>query len=143
MAGVELKIKRLYEDSMVPLYAHPGDAGLDVFSHETVTLAPGERGVIGLGFSAEFPEGFVALVWDRSSTAIKTGIRSLAGVIDSGYRGEWRIAILNVSDTPIQINRGDKIAQVLIQPVERVSVVVSDELEASERGEQWCGSTDT
>jgi len=141
MPGVSLKVKRLYDDSLIPRYAHPGDAGLDVFSHETAQLGPGERRVIGLGFSAEFPEGYVALVWDRGSTAIKSGIRSLAGVIDSGYRGEWRIVILNVGNSPVQIQQGDKIAQVLIQPVERVDVTVSDDLAASERGEQWCGST--
>ncbi len=140
---VTLQVHKLYADAGTPQYAHAGDAGLDVFSHEEYTLQPGERHVFGLGFAAEFPAGYVALVWDRGSTAIKQGIRNLAGVIDSGYRGEWKIVLLNVSDAPITIKRGDKVAQILIQPVERVDVQLVEQLEESERGVQWCGSTNS
>lgn len=138
---MDLQIKKLYDDTIIPRYEHPGDAGLDVFSHEDHTLVPGERHVFGLGFAAQFPEGYVALVWDRGSMAIRAGIRNLAGVIDSGFRGEWKIVLLNVSEQPIQIKKGDKVAQILIQPIEQASLKVVDELDPSARGEKWCGSS--
>jgi dUTP pyrophosphatase len=136
-----IRIKRLRPEVTVPSYAHAGDAGLDVFACDDYSLAPGERHVFDLGFAAEVPDGFVALVWDRSGLAVEHGIRSLAGVIDASYRGEWKIVLLNTSDEPWRVSKGDKIAQVLIQPVEQVIIKEVDSLSETKRGDGWKGST--
>ena len=138
---IPLKIKPLVKDLIMPSYAHEGDAGMDVFSHENYTLQPGERHVFDLGFATVLPAGYVALVWDRSSMAVKKGIRNLSGVIDSGYRGEWRLILLNLGNEPVEIKQGDKIAQILVQKVERAEITVVDSLDDSKRGEDWCGSS--
>jgi len=93
------------------------------------------------GVSAEFEKGHVALVWDKSGLAANKGIKTLAGVIDAGYRGEWMIALLNTSDKDHEVRKGDKIAQVLIQQVINASVEEVDELEDSSRNKGGFGST--
>ncbi len=140
---IELKIKPLFADAKIPSYAKPGDAGLDVFAYETVTIAPGERKAVSTGISSEFPAGYVALVWDRSSVATKKGLTKLSGVIDSGYRGEWKIVLLNVGQEMAQIEKGEKIAQVILTPYLSPTVTVVDELAGSERGTGGFGSTGT
>lgn len=138
---MNLKIKKLYHDAIVPRYAKAGDAGMDVFAYETLTLLPGERGIVKTGISTEFPEGYVLLVWDKSGISTKTGVTTLAGVIDAGYRGEIGIAVINLGHEPYMFEKGSKVAQLLFQPVLQPEIEEVSELSESERGEGGFGST--
>ncbi len=138
---MHLKVKLLHPDATLPKYAHDGDAGFDVFSIENYTLQPGERHTFKLGFAAEFDPGYVCLVWDRSGLAAKQGVTNLAGVIDAGYRGEYGIVVLNTSAQPVEIKKGDRIAQMLIQPVQQVAIEAVDELSDTSRQSGGFGST--
>ena len=112
-----IKIKKLNSDAIVPKYAKPGDAGMDFYANETVTLAPGERKVVPTGIAMAIPSCYVGLIWDKSGLASKHGLKTMAGVIDSGYRGEIKILVHNLSDTSYIVKKGNKVAQMLIQPV--------------------------
>ncbi len=138
---MEIKIKRLNKDAYLPTYANPGDAGMDLRTTEDKTLKPGERYGFKIGFAVEIPNGYVALVWDKSGLANKHGLKTMAGVIDSGYRGEWEIVICNLSDRPYSFVKGDKIAQALIQKVERADVIETETLSETQRGDGKMGST--
>lgn len=138
---MQLKVKLLHPDATLPKYAHDGDAGFDVYSIEDYTLQPGERHTFKLGFAAEFDPGYVCLVWDRSGLAAKQGVTNLAGVIDAGYRGEYGIVVLNTSAQPVEIKKGDRIAQMLIQPVQQVAIEAVDELSDTSRQSGGFGST--
>lgn len=138
---MEFKVHKLYDDTRLPEYAHPGDAGMNVFSREDYLLLPGQRHAFELGFAAELPEDYVALVWDRSGLAHQRGIHCLAGVIDAGYRGNYTVVLYNTSQEPYQIKKGDKIAQILIQPVERVTIVATDTLSQTARADGRYAST--
>lgn len=138
---MNFKVKLLHPDAKAPAYAHDGDAGMDVYSAEDYTLQPGERHTFKLGFSAEFDVGHVCLVWDRSGLAAKQGLTNLAGVIDAGYRGEYGVVVLNTSSAPVSVKKGDRIAQLLIQPVQRVDVQVVQELSDTSRQSGGFGST--
>jgi len=135
-----LKIKKLNPEAKIPKYAHEGDAGMDVLSCEDVVIKSGEKKAIKTGISAEFPKEYVALVWDKGGIANK-GITTIAGVIDSNYRGEWLILLFNTSKEDYIINKGDKIAQVLIQKFERAEIRESEDLGETARGEGKFGST--
>lgn len=138
---MEAKIKLLHPEARVPVYGRAGDAGLDLFSCEDCTLAPGERHLFKLGFAIELPVGTVALFWDRSGMATNHGIHNLAGVIDSNYRGEVCCVLYNASSEPYTVKKGDKIAQMLVQKVEHVKFVEVDTLSDSERGDRgWFSS---
>jgi dUTP pyrophosphatase len=136
-----MNIKKLSLDTMLPSYAHPGDAGMDVFSREEYLLRPGERHTFELGFAAELPDGYVVLVWDKGGLAQKHGIHCLAGVIDASYRGEYVVVLYNTSQLSYQIKKGDKISQILIQPVERATIVETEELSNTARGDDRYGSS--
>ena len=137
---MELKVKRIHPDARLPLYQHQGDAGLDLFSAVDDIVKAGEVKPIPTGIKVAVPEGHVALVWDKSGISLK-GIHRLAGVVDSGYRGEVRVVLANLGNEPFVIEKGMKIAQLLIQPVTRVEVVETENLEETSRGENGFGST--
>jgi len=137
---MELKVKRIHPDARLPLYQHQGDAGLDLFSAVDDVVKAGEVKPIPTGIKVAVPEGHVALVWDKSGISLK-GIHRLAGVVDSGYRGEVRVVLANLGNEPFVIEKGMKIAQLLIQPVTRVEVVETENLEETSRGENGFGST--
>ena len=136
-----LKVKKLSLDAVLPSYAHAGDAGMDLFANETVTIEPGQALKIKTGIAMEIPEGYVGLVWDRSSMATNHRLKKLSGVIDSGYRGEVLLSLINLGDSHYTIEKGHKVSQMLVQRVERVEVVESDELTDSSRGSGGFGST--
>lgn len=138
---MQIAVQQLDENAKLPEYAHPGDAGMDLFSNEEVTLKPGERHPVATGIAMRVPDGHVALVWDKSGRAVKDGVTTLAGVIDAGYRGEVRIVLLNVSDTEVTIGLHEKVAQVLIQPVVSGTIEEVEALDDTERGEGGFGST--
>ena len=137
---MEIKVKRIQRNAKLPAYSHVGDAGLDLFSSIDLVLESGEVKPVSTGIKMAVPQGYVGLVWDKSGISLKGGHR-LAGVVDSGYRGEVKVVMINLSDTPFVVEKGMKIAQMLIQPVENVDVTEVDELEDSTRGEDGFGST--
>ena len=124
-----------------PQYAHSGDAGADITSSEKVVIPPRERTLVSTGVRLEIPEGHVGLIWPRSGLAVKKGIDCGAGVIDSHYRGEVKVLLFNHSDDEFQIERGDRIAQILIQKVERVEFHQVTQLNETTRNEAGFGST--
>jgi dUTP pyrophosphatase len=137
---MELKVKRIVEGAKLPFYHHRGDAGLDVFSAVDCVLEAGAAMAVPTGVKVAIPEGYAGLIWDKSGISLK-GIHKLAGVIDSGYRGEVKVVLVNLGREPFRIEKGMKIAQLLIQPVIEVQVVEADDLGETSRGEEGFGST--
>jgi len=141
---VKLQIKVLDPGIPAPRYQHPGDAGLDLPSRIDLVLAPGERALVPTGLAVAIPQGYAGFVLPRSGLAIRHGITMVntPGLIDSGYRGEVAVILLNTDKAePFTIKRGDRIAQLVIQRVEEVTLELSDELGNTSRGEGGFGST--
>lgn len=136
-----LKIKKLNEEAEVPSYAHAGDAGLDLYAMKDTTIASGARAMVPTGIAVVIPKGYVGLVWDKSGLSMRNGLKTLGGVIDSGYRGEIMVGIANISNEEYTIEKGHKVAQLLIQKVECVDVEEVAELDDTARGERGFGST--
>jgi len=124
-----------------PEYASPDAAGADLRASEAVVLAPGARAAVPTGLHLALPPGHVGLVWPRSGLALRHGIDTLAGVIDSDYRGEVRVVLVNHGSEAFEIRAGDRIAQLLVQAVEHAVFVASETLPDSERGTGGFGST--
>ena len=142
--GARLLVKRLDPGLPLPRFAHPGDAGLDLHAAQAITLGPHERGVIGCGLAVAIPQGYVGLVSPRSGTAVSMGLSMVntPGVVDSGYRGEVRLALINLDPSePIHVKRGDRVAQLVIVPLAPVEVAEVEDLPGSQRGEGGFGST--
>jgi dUTP pyrophosphatase len=141
---VKLQIKILDEGLPRPEYAHEGDAGLDLRASEDISLAPGDRAAVPTGIAIALPEGFAGLVLPRSGRALKEGLglANSPGLIDSGYRGEVKVVVVNLDPrSVIDIRRGDKIAQLVVQQVEAPQLEIVDELPDSARGAGGFGST--
>ena len=136
-----IKIKKLFPDAKLPGYAHPDDAGMDLFSNENIIISPQERKTISTGISMAIPLGYAGLIWDKSGIAHNHGLKTMGGVIDSNYRGEIKVVIHNLSDKPYTFEKGTKIAQMLIQPVEQKKMIVVEELDDTSRGEKGFGSS--
>ncbi len=136
-----LKIKKLHPEAIVPEFAHADDAGMDFYAIEAITLKPGERRGVPTGIAMEIPEGYAGLFWDKSGMSIHKGIKTLGGVIDAGYRGEIKIGIINLSDAEYVIEKGHKVAQMLIQKIEHPGIIEVEELNDTMRGEGGFGST--
>jgi len=141
-SNLKLKIKKLHNDAEVPSYAHEGDAGLDLQAIEEMEIPAGSRGKIATGLAFEIPSGSVGLIWDRSGISSKKGLKVMGGVIDSSYRGEIFVTLANISREPVLVGRGEKIAQILIQKIERAELELTKELSESERGGKGFGSSD-
>ncbi len=137
---MKIKIKKLKEDMKMPKYAHPGDVGLDLYAMETMTVEPGEHARIYHGFALEFPEGYAAIVQDKSSIS-KAGLHTMGGIFDAGFRGEYNTHLVNLSDKPYTIEKGDKVSHLLIMPVAIVELEEANELSDSSRGAGAFGST--
>lgn len=141
---MRIDIKMLDEELPVPEYAHEGDAGCDLRSRIDQIIPPGERALIPAGIAIAIPDGYAGFVQPRSGLAIKNGISivNTPGLIDSRYRGEIGVILINTdNDTPFTIVKGDKIAQLVIQKVERVEFAPVDELDKTLRGADGFGST--
>ena len=136
-------VRRLDPGLPVPSRARPGDAGVDLYAAASVTLAPGERAAVGTGVAVAIPEGYGGLVTIRSGLALRHGLSivNAPGVVDSGYRGEIRVVLVNLGDEAVTVARGDRIAQLLVDPVGTGGLVEVDALPPSERGEGGFGST--
>jgi dUTP pyrophosphatase len=144
MSSVQVLIARLDPDLPLPRYAKGGDAGADIVSRIDITLAPGERALVPTGIAIALPDGYVALVHPRSGLAIKHGVTMVnaPGTVDAGYRGELQIILINHDKTEsVSFKRGDRIAQLVIQKVERAEFVEVQDLPGSGRGTGGFGST--
>jgi dUTP pyrophosphatase len=141
---IEVAVRRIRADAVLPAQAYAGDAGLDLAACEGLTLGPGERGVVGTGVAVEIPDGYAGFVQPRSGLAARHGISVVnsPGLIDSGYRGEIQVVLLNTDRLEsFAVEAGMRIAQLVVVPVASVSLVEVDELAMSERGERGFGSS--
>lgn len=139
-----LKIRRLDAELPLPSYAHPGDAGLDLYAAEARTLAPHERALIGTGVAVSIPDGYAGFVQPRSGLALTRGLSLVnsPGLIDAHYRGEIKVIAINLDPTtPVEIARGDKIAQLVVQRVEHAVLLEVETLDDTQRGASGFGST--
>ena len=141
---IELPIRRLRNDAVLPERAYSGDAGLDLAACERVELAPGERATVPTGLAVAIPEGFAGFVQPRSGLAARHGLTVVnsPGLVDSGYRGELRVVLLNTDTSePFVVEPGMRIAQLVVLPVPELELVEVDELPDSERGVRGFGSS--
>ncbi len=141
---IELPIKRLDPTVELPGYAYAGDAGLDLRANEDAFLAPHERRLVSTGLAIAIPEGYAGFVQPRSGLALKAGLSmaNTPGLVDSQYRGELKVICVNLDDSePIEIHKGDRIAQLVIQKVPVVTLVEVGELDSTDRGDGGFGSS--
>ena len=143
-AAMQISVKRLDPEVPLPRYARPEDAGLDLFAADSVVMAPGARALVRTGLAVAIPPGYAGLVLPRSGLALRHGVTVLnsPGLIDAGYRGEVKVLLVNQDrDASVTVERGERIAQLVVQAVASVELVEVDELSASERGGGGFGST--
>jgi len=138
---MKLRIKKLHPDAILPKYAHPGDSGMDIFSIEDKIIKAGTREIIGTGIAMEYSEEFCTLIWDKSGMAANYGIKVMGGVFEHIYKGEYKIILLNTTDKDFEIKKGQKIAQILVQPIIIADIEEVSELSESKRGQNRFGST--
>ena len=143
MIRVEIAAVRLDRELSLPAYAKPGDAGLDLRASEAVTLEPGGRRLVPTGLAVAIPEGHAGFVLPRSGLAVQRGVTVLnaPGLIDSGYRGELKVLLINHGGEAVAIERGERIAQLVVQPVVPARLIEVERLPDSTRGEGGFGST--
>lgn len=140
---IEIRVKRLPHGGGLPLPAYGSEhaVGLDVVAAESLTLAPGDRHAVGTGIAVAIPHGYEIQVRSRSGTAVSNGITCLTGTIDSDYRGELKVVLVNLGGEPFTISRGERIAQLVPAPVLRASFAEVENLDETERGAGGFGST--
>ncbi len=141
---IEVGVRKLRDDAILPSRAYDGDAGLDLAACEEATLEPGARAVVGTGIAVEIPEGYAGFVQARSGLAARHGIGVVnsPGLVDSGYRGELRVVLLNTDrDQAFTVEPGMRIAQLVVMPVAAVQLVETEELAVSDRGGRGFGSS--
>lgn len=142
--AVDVLVLRLDADLPLPTYAHPGDAGLDLRATVDVQVAPGQRVLVPTGVAIALPDGYAAFIHPRSGLAIREGltVANAPGTVDAGYRGEIQVALVNLDPgRPVSVRRGDRIAQLIVQRVERVRFHEVERLPGSARGDGGFGST--
>ncbi|MEA2098459.1 MAG: dUTP diphosphatase [Patescibacteria group bacterium] len=139
---LKIKVQKTSKDIKTPNYAHNGDAGIDFYSFEDdYILKPGEHKKFVTGIKIEIPEGYVGLVWDKSGLALKHCIKTMGGVIDSTYRGEIAIILINLGLKDYKVEKNTKIAQMLFQKVETAEIEEVDDLDNTQRGDGGFGSS--
>ena len=138
-----LRFRRVHPDAVLPSYAHPSDAGMDVRSVDELTLAPGRRALVHTGLVMLLPPGYEAQIRPRSGLALKSGVTVLnaPGTIDSGYRGEVGVILANFGGADFQVKTGDKIAQIVVAPVTQSEIVETEDVDETDRGADGFGST--
>jgi dUTP pyrophosphatase len=136
-----LKFQLLDNSAKLPEFAHTDDAGFDIFSNEDVKISKGKVYGVSTGISSEIPKGCFVSIRDKSGLAIKDGIHVMGGVIDAGYRGEWKVILVNLGEKDFIIEKGNKIAQGILEKLEKVKIVKTKSLTSSKRGEKGFGST--
>ena len=138
---MKVRIQKVVPDVKTPSYANPGDAGFDLYAAEETIISPGQRMLVRSGIKMAVPEGYVGLIWDKSGRAAKDGLKTMAGVLDSGYRGEILIVMHNLSDKEVKIEKNHKVAQMLIQPIHKAEFEEVESLDDTQRGEGGFGSS--
>ena len=140
---LNIKIQKINEDAIVPKYAYESDAGMDVYSTKNYLLLPKHRTLVGTGLKIEIPKGYEMQIRPKSGLALRDGITVLntPGTIDSSYRGEVGIVLINHSSKPYKIEKNQKIAQIIFNKIEKAKLIISDELSETERGKGGFGST--
>ena len=144
MEPIKIKVKKVHPDAIIPKYAHEGDSGMDLCSVENAKLNSLQRAVLKTGLSFEIPRGYEMQIRSKSGISLKKGIVVInsPGTIDSGYRGEILVALFNTSNETRFIEKGDKVAQLVLKKVERIEFEESDNLNTTTRGYSGFGSTD-
>ncbi|MBI2098376.1 MAG: dUTP diphosphatase [Candidatus Wildermuthbacteria bacterium] len=140
---MKLRIQRLNLDAKIPISPYRGDAGMDVFSVEEVDIPAGEKIAVKTGLKLAIPEGYAGFVWDKSGLALKHHLKTMAGVIDSNYRGELMIVLTNLGKKPYHVEKGSKIAQLVITPVASPEIEEGIVADDTERGTAGFGSSGT
>ena len=138
---MNLKIKKIDSEIKIPEYSYSDDAGFDLYTSIEIELKPNQRFQIPTGIAMQIPVGYVGLIWDKSGLSHNHGIKTLGGVVDSGYRGEVKVGVVNLSDENYTFKKGDKVAQMIIQKKETCNIVEVDELDEAERGDKGFGSS--
>jgi len=138
---MKLKVKKLHQDAKMPSHGHPGDAGMDFYTVEDVIFMPGKQEKVYTGVALEIPDGYVGLIWDKSSISFNLGLKVMGGVVDSSYRGEVIMNLLNTSDKEVLLPKGHKVAQIIIQKFEDCDILEVEELSETVRGTGREGST--
>jgi len=138
---LKVKIQKIDPEIKIPSYAHAGDAGMDLYAAKDTIIKQGERKVVATGIKMEIPAGYVGLIWDKSGLASMNGLKIMGGVIDSTYRGEVGVVIINLGDQEYRVEKNTKIAQMLVQRIENVEIEEVNNLENSSRGEGGFGSS--
>jgi len=138
---MQIKVKKLKEDAKLPTHGHPGDAGMDFYAIEDVPFRASGQAQVHTGVAVEIPEGHVGLIWDKSSISFNHGLKIMGGVIDSSYRGEIIMSLRNLSDKDFVLEKGHKVAQMVIQKFEHCDIVEVSEISETVRGEGREGST--
>lgn len=138
---IKILMQRLDKDIELPKFAYDHDAAVDLRSSMDISLKPGEKQIVKTGIKMAVPKGYAGLIWDRSGMAAKYSIHTMAGVIDSGYRGEVGIVMINLGTEEFFIEKGMRIAQILIQPVLNTDIIEVEDLDKTDRGEGGFGSS--
>ena len=138
---MNVNVKLLEDKATIPTRANINDAGWDLYSIVDTIIPPKQRKTVKTGIALEMPEHMAGLIWPRSGLSVKQGVDVLAGVVDSGYRGEIMVCLYNTSDENVSINCGDRIAQIIFQEVPRVMMINQEELGSSQRGDNGFGSS--
>jgi dUTP pyrophosphatase len=138
---MKIKIKKLNPDAKMPQFALVGDVGMDLYSVADIIIKPGDRISCPTGIAIKIPDGYAALIWDKSGPSHKFGIKTMGGVFDSNYIGEYLIGLINLGKEEFKIEKGQKIAQVIFQKIENPEIEEVDELEETVRGDNGFGST--
>lgn len=139
--NLKIKFVLLNSDATLPAYAHDDDAAFDIYSSESFKLKRGTHYAVSTGVSSEIPKGFYVSFRGRSGLAFNNGIDVLAGVIDAGYRGEWKVIIVNLGKDDIKIGKGERVAQGILQEAPRAKLIEVKKLSSTERGTKGLGST--
>jgi dUTP pyrophosphatase len=138
---MKIQIKKLNPDAVLPRFAQKGDVAMDLYSSEDVILAPGQRISCKTGIAIKIPEGYAGLIWDKGGPAHKFGIKTLGGVFDSNYTGEYLIGLINLGQADYEIKKRQKIAQVIFQKIEKPEVEIVDDFPKTNREDGRFGST--
>lgn len=141
MADMNVQIQRIHPEAKMPVLAYKGDAGMDIFAAEELEIRPGERAAIKTGLKLAIPEGYAGFVWDKSGLALRHHLKTMAGVIDSNYRGELMVVLTNMGKEVYQVEKGSKIAQLVIAPIASFKIVEADIQDETDRGEGGFGSS--
>ena len=138
---MEVQVQKLSKTTRLPTKANESDAGWDLYASEDVIIEPSQTQPVGTNIAMAIPDGYVGLIWDRSGMATKRGVHRFAGVIDSGYRGEIKVCLWNSSKEHCIINKGDRMAQILFQPVPPLPMIEVQDINTTSRGVKGFGSS--